>query len=95
MAEKVMPGRGDYWMVDNVGTLQSHQGRGIASSLFRTVFEEVCEGRPMYLTTSGDEDGRAWPLYESLGFKTVGEWEIGLSKFGGEGLHLHLVMLRA
>lgn len=94
MTEQVMGGRGDYWVIDNVGTLQSHQGRGIASALIRRVLEEVCEDKPVYLDTSGDEDGRAWPLYERLGFKRVGEFEINLSRFGGRGSHRHLGMVR-
>lgn len=93
MTEQVMGGRGDYWMIDNVGTLQSHQGRGIASALIRTALE-VCEEKPVYLDTSGDEDGRAWLLYERLGFKRVGEFEIDLSRYGSQGKHKHFGMVR-
>ncbi|KAF3766884.1 hypothetical protein M406DRAFT_327999 [Cryphonectria parasitica EP155] len=93
MAEKIMAGRGPYWMVDNVGTLQSHQRRGIASALIRASFEE-CTGLPIYLDTSGDEDARAWRLYERLGFQIVAEFEIDLVKHGGEGAHKHFGMLR-
>lgn len=93
MAEQVMRGRGDFWMVDNVGTLQSHQGRGIASALLRTALE-LCEDKPVLLDTSGDEDGRAWPLYEKLGSTRVGEFEIDLSRHGSQGLHRHFGMVR-
>ncbi|KAJ4397842.1 hypothetical protein N0V93_002079 [Gnomoniopsis smithogilvyi] len=94
MAAQVMSGRGECWMIDNFGTLQSHQGRGIASDLIRTTLKDVCEDKPVYLDTSGDEDGRAWPLYERLGFKKVGKFEIDLTRFGGQGVHTHFGMLK-
>lgn len=93
LAEQVMSGWGKYWMVDNVGTLQTHQKRGIASALIRTSFE-LCTGLPMYLDTSGNEDSTAWRLYERLGFKKVGEYGIDLASHGGEGVHRKLIMLR-
>lgn len=80
-------------MVDNVGTLQTHQKRGIASALIRASFE-LCTGLPMYLDTSGDEGSTAWRLYERLGFKKVGEYVIDLASHGGDGMHRGLIMLR-
>lgn len=97
MCEQVLAGLGPYWMLDNVGTLQSHQGRGIASALIRAALRECsdCEGGlPVYLDTSGDGDGRAWPLYERLGFEQVGKFEINLAKHGGKGVHTRVGMLR-
>lgn len=93
LAEQAMSGRGNYWMVDNVGTLQTHQRRGIASALIRASFE-LCTDLPMYLDTSGDEESTAWRLYERLGFKKVGEYEIDLALYGGKGMHRGLTMLR-
>ncbi|KAL1869353.1 hypothetical protein Daus18300_005565 [Diaporthe australafricana] len=96
MREEVLVGRGLYWFLDNVGTLQAYQGRGIAAMLLRKVLEEYLyrEGVPIFLDTSGDEDGRAWPLYERLGFAKVGGFTIDLAAHGSEGVHHHLGMLR-
>lgn len=99
MSEQVMAGRGRYWVIDNVGTMRSHQGRGIASALIRAALAEFSDdgggkGLPVYLDTSGDGDGRAWPLYKRLGFARVGEFEIDLAGHGGEGLHRHFGMVR-
>ncbi|KAJ0106953.1 gnat family acetyltransferase [Diaporthe amygdali] len=96
MREQVLVGKGDYWFLDNVGTLQAYQGRGIATMLLRKVLEEYPdrEGVPIFLDTSGDEDGRAWPLYERLGFTKVGGFTIDLAAHGAEGVHTHLGMLR-
>lgn len=87
MAERVLAGRGAYWMVDNVGTLSSHQGKGIASALIRAALDACSDredGLPMYLDTSGDRDGRAWSLYERLGFVRLAVFEIDLAAHGGE-----------
>lgn len=96
MREQVLAGRGRHWFVDNVGTLQAYQGRGIATMLLRRALEEYPdrEGVPVFLDTSGDEDGRAWPLYERLGFAKVGGFTIELAAHGKEGVHHHLGMLR-
>lgn len=96
MREQALVGRGRYWFLDNVGTLQAYQGRGIATMLLRKVLEEYPdhEGVPIFLDTSGDEDGRAWPLYERLGFTRVGGFTIDLAAHGSEGAHHHLGMLR-
>lgn len=97
MSGRAMAGRGRYWMVDNVGTTRSHRGRGIASALIRTALAEYTDrgdGLPVYLDTSGDEDGRVWPLYERLGFARVGEFEIDLTRHGGEGSHRRFGMMR-
>lgn len=96
MREQVLAGRGRHWFVDNVGTLQAYQGRGIATMLLRRALAEYPdrEGLPVFLDTSGDEDGRAWPLYERLGFTKAGEFTIDLAAHGKEGVHHHLGMLR-
>jgi ribosomal protein S18 acetylase RimI-like enzyme len=96
MKEQVLAGRGRHWFLDNVGTLQAYQGRGIATMLLRKVLAEYPdrEGLPVVLDTSGDVDGKAWPLYERLGFAKVGEFTIDMAAHGGEGVHHHLVMLR-
>lgn len=96
MREQVLAGRGRHWFVDNVGTLQAYQGRGIATMLLRRALAEYPgrEGVPTFLDTSGDEDGRAWPLYERLGFAKVGGFTIELAAHGKEGVHHHLGMLR-
>lgn len=96
MKEQVLAGRGPHWFLDNVGTLQAYQGRGIATMLLRKVLTEYPdrEGVPIFLDTSGDEDGRAWPLYERLGFVKMGGFTIDVAAHRGEGVHHHLGMLR-
>ncbi|KAG8157902.1 hypothetical protein KVR01_012174 [Diaporthe batatas] len=96
MREQVLAGRGRHWFLDNVGTLQAYQGKGIATLLLRRVLAEYPDrdGLPIFLDTSGDEDGRAWPLYERLGFAKVGGFEIDMTPHGCEGVHHHLGMLR-
>ncbi|KAG6364044.1 hypothetical protein INS49_009147 [Diaporthe citri] len=97
MREQVLAGRAcRYFFLDNVGTLQAYQGRGIATMLLRRALAEYPdrEGAPVFLDTSGDEDGRAWPLYERLGFAKVGGFTIDLAAHGKEGVHHHLGMLR-
>lgn len=96
MKEQVLAGRGPHWFLDNVGTLQAYQGKGIATMLLRKALAEFPdrEGVPIFLDTSGDVDGRAWPLYERLGFSKVGGFTIDVAAYGGEGLHHHLGMLR-
>lgn len=97
MTEQAMSGRGSFWGLENVGTLKTHQGRGIATALIRVALEE-CFARenelPVYLDTSGDNDSVAWRLYERLGFERVGEFQIDLAKHRGEGVHKHLAMMR-
>lgn len=95
--EQVLAGRAcRHFFLDNVGTLQAYQGRGIATMLLRRALAEYPdrEGLPVFLDTSGDEDGRAWPLYERLGFAKVGGFTIDLAAHGKEGVHHHLGMLR-
>lgn len=97
MTEQAMNGRGSFWGLENVGTLKTHQGRGIATALIRVALEE-CFARgnelPVYLDTSGDEDSTAWRLYERLGFERVGGFQIDLTEHQGEGVHKHLAMIK-
>ena len=80
-------------MLGNIGTLPSYQRRGAASALVRWPFEEADkQGIPVYLDTN--EDGHARSLYERLGFSRVDAAVLDLSKYGSNGLHTHMAMLR-
>lgn len=97
MTEQAMNGRGSFWGLENVGTLKTHQGRGIATALIRVALEECCTCEnelPVYLDTSGDEDSTAWRLYERLGFERVGGFQIDLAEHQGEGVHKRLAMIK-
>lgn len=77
----------------NLGTSGAWQRKGAASTLVRWPFEDADkEGILVYLDTASDGPGRA--LYEKLGFRKVGECNIDLEEYGGEGIHTHIAMIR-
>jgi len=77
----------------NIGTSSAWQRKGAASTLIQYPFDVADEEKVlMYLDTATDGPGKQ--MYESLGFQPVGQCEIDLTKYGGEGVHTHVAMIR-
>jgi len=80
-------------VLQNLGTLPSYEREGAASSLVRWVFDRADrEDTIVYLDT--DAHGHARLMYERLGFVKVGETSFDLEKYGGNGAHTHIAMVR-
>ena len=81
-------------VLGNVGTLPSYQRRGAASALVQWPNDEADKaGIPIYLDTN--QDGHARRMYERLGFRQNDSVFFDLEKYGGEGTHTHIGMIRA
>ncbi|KAK3725077.1 hypothetical protein LTR37_000587 [Vermiconidia calcicola] len=92
MKNDVLKGR-RYYLLGNLGTLPWYRGRGAASALSRWPLSEADkECILVYLDT--DQEGSARRMYEKLGFERVGEAIFDLSRYGGEGMHTHVAMIR-
>ena len=75
-------------------TLPTHRGQGLASELVKQVLDEAdAKGLRVGLYTDGD--GKARALYERMGFKEAGRFEIKLEEFGRVGRHLEISMIRS
>ena len=81
-------------MLENLATHPNYRGQGLASRLVEWIFPQADEsGLVVYLDTASDNS--AMRLYKKLGFEERGSEAItDLSKFGGEGSHSHVALIR-
>ncbi|KAK7185561.1 GNAT family protein [Paraphaeosphaeria sporulosa] len=93
LREEVLQGR-QYYLLENIATHPEHRKRGLASKLIEWVFPRADEQSvPVYLDTASDNE--AMRVYKRLGFEEKGNRIIeDLSKYGGEGSHTHVALLR-
>jgi GNAT superfamily N-acetyltransferase len=82
-------------VLDQISTLPSHAGRGLAKALVSWIFPRADrEGRICFLCASPMGSG----LYRKLGFEEVGGpgsvVEIDRGGRGGSGVHRHIAMVR-
>lgn len=92
---RIVPAEADKDMavLMNVGTAKAWQEKGAATALMEWMFEAADrEQVPIYLDTTAE--GPAKRLFDKLGFKEAGEFEIDLSNYGGQGKHSHVGMVR-
>ncbi|ORX97101.1 acyl-CoA N-acyltransferase [Clohesyomyces aquaticus] len=87
-------GRKKHYLLENLATHPDHRGRGLASQLIEWVFPHADKNRFLvYLDTASDNP--AMRLYKRLGFVEKGSHTIDdLSRFGGEGSHTHVALIR-
>ncbi|CAG8974402.1 hypothetical protein HYALB_00010042 [Hymenoscyphus albidus] len=72
-------------------TAPSHRGLWLASRLIAIGLERADkEGNPCFL--SGSPMGV--PVYKKKWFEEVGRMSIELGEWGGEGVHVHVAMIR-
>ena len=77
----------------NVGTVSAWKRKGAATIFVKWPFEAADKEQvPVYLDTTSDGPGRQ--LFEKVGFQQVGGFEIDLEKYGGQGKHSHIAMIR-
>jgi ribosomal protein S18 acetylase RimI-like enzyme len=77
----------------NIGTIKTSRQKGAATALIKGAIEAADREKvSIYLDTVSE--GLARELFDKLGFKEVGRFEIDLSKYGGQGCHSHVGMIR-
>lgn len=81
------------YYLNSLRTDPDFRGQGLASKLVKLLVDEADEkGARIGLYTDGDQPARR--LYEKFGFVEAGRHEINLERFGGQGRHLELSMIR-
>ena len=75
-----------------LATDPKHHRRGAGRRIVKwgTDVADKSKGLPCYLEASHV----GVPLYERMGFEEVETMDIDMSRFGGEGIHHHHVMIR-
>ncbi|KAF8849122.1 acyl-CoA N-acyltransferase [Acephala macrosclerotiorum] len=74
-----------------LATHPSYQRRGIGSQLVNYGLEKAeRDGKKVYLSAAP----KGVPVYAKLGFGEVGRLEFALGKWGGEGVHVHVAMIK-
>jgi GNAT superfamily N-acetyltransferase len=63
--------RGHGCEVEEVFVSRAHRGRGLGTAVTTAAIREGLQTRPGDLWICADEEDRAWPLYERLGFRRV------------------------
>jgi RimJ/RimL family protein N-acetyltransferase len=77
----------------NIGTGRDWQQKGAAMALMKWTFEAADREKvAIYLDTVAE--GAAQRLFEKMGFLQVGQFEMHLTKYGGQGMHSHIGMIR-
>lgn len=69
-----------------------HQRRGAGKMLLRWGTDIADESRVLPCYLEGSPTGHA--MYRSAGFEDVESLDMNMSKWGGQGLHRHYVMIR-
>lgn len=93
LREQVLQGR-QHYLLENIATHPEHRRQGLAWKLIEWIFPQADgHGVLVYVDTASDND--AMRAYKRLGFEEKGRWTIeDLSKYGGEGSHTHVALLR-
>jgi ribosomal protein S18 acetylase RimI-like enzyme len=77
----------------NIGTMKTSRQKGAATALVKGAIEAADREKvSIYLDTVSE--GPARELFDKLGFEEVGRFEMDLSKYGGQGCHSHVGMIR-
>lgn len=78
-------------MLNILDTMPSHQRRGAGTQLV-TWGAEIADqyGLPCYLEASAD----GYPLYKKIGFEDVDLLDLDLTKWGRQGIHRWVCMIR-
>ena len=64
----------DFWYLHYAGVRPQHQGKGWGGAAIRAgIARAEADGMPVYLETATDSNVG---LYQSLGFKVTGEWDV-------------------
>ncbi|KAI4744510.1 hypothetical protein E4T50_05120 [Aureobasidium sp. EXF-12298] len=88
----VLRGRRHYLLM-NIGTSKTSRQKGAATALVKSMMEAADREKvSIYLDTVSE--GPAKGLFDKLGFGEAGRFEIDLSKYGGQGCHSHIGMIR-
>jgi len=83
----------DLTVLMNIGTVKTSRQKGAATALVKRAIEAADRGKvSIYLDTVSE--GPAKGLFDKLGFQEVGRFDIELSKYGGQGRHSHVGMIR-
>ncbi|KAF2734245.1 acyl-CoA N-acyltransferase [Polyplosphaeria fusca] len=93
LKEETLQGK-KFFYLGNLATHREHRGKGLASKLIEWTFPQADEkAHLVYLETASDNPARR--LYEKLGFRETGRSTIDdLSRYGGEGSHTHVALIR-
>ena len=83
----------DTTVLMNIGTTRTSRQKGAATALVKRAIEAADREKvSIYLDTVSE--GPAKGLFDKLGFAEVGRFDIDLSKYGGQGSHSHVGMIR-
>jgi ribosomal protein S18 acetylase RimI-like enzyme len=83
----------DTTVLMNIGTSKTSRQKGAATALVKSVIEAADREKvSIYLDTVSE--GPAKGLFDKLGFEEAGRFEMDLSKYGGQGCHSHIGMIR-
>ncbi|KAJ4295591.1 hypothetical protein N0V90_007604 [Kalmusia sp. IMI 367209] len=94
LREQVLQGK-KHFLLENVATHPEQRGKGLASELIKWVFP-LAEDQDALVYLDTALDNTAMRLYKRLGFEEKGSHTIDdLSKYGGEGSHTHVALLRS